>query len=91
MTFIYMKVLIILMLFIEQAHGWPTCSLLVTGLPRAPYWWPWPKLHQGSYRANMVRPYAVVARTGATSFASLVSQNCEQNFWKKSYRYPISL
>ena len=34
------KTLIMLMLFLEQARGWPTWSLWATWCQRAPRWWP---------------------------------------------------
>jgi len=36
-----MKTLIMLLSFLEQARGRPTCSLRATWGPRAPRWWSW--------------------------------------------------
>jgi len=36
---IYVKTLIMLMLFSEQVRGWPKWSLRATWCPRAPCWW----------------------------------------------------
>jgi len=40
LIFVNAKTLIVLMLFLEQAHGRPTSSLQVTWCPRAQRWWP---------------------------------------------------
>jgi len=40
LIFVNVKTLIMLMLFLEQAHGQPTWSLWTTWCPRAPRWWP---------------------------------------------------
>ena len=39
-TFVNVKTLIMFILFLEQARGWPPWSLRVTWCPQAPRWWP---------------------------------------------------
>jgi len=40
LIFVNVKTFIMLLLFLEQARGRPTCSLRATWCQRAPRWWP---------------------------------------------------